>query len=165
MVLTAAEGTILPGYSVQYQVHIQDYGWAQGWKADGDIAGTSGESKRLEAIRIKIVKTATDPAADEPVVYDQADTYGPATGTETIASDVTVAADGVILQNLVIQGDLTISEAVGDGTVTLNNVTVAGDTFVRGGGQPSPINLPALPTGFTHSFLRYAGGTLTLYAY
>jgi len=50
---------------------------------------------------------------------------------------VTVAADGVTLQNLVISGNLTISEAVGDGTVTLNNVTVAGDTFVRGGGKNS----------------------------
>lgn len=34
-------------------------------------------------------------------------------------------------------GNLTISEAVGDGNVSLNNVTVAGDTFVRGGGTNS----------------------------
>lgn len=117
---------------VQYRGHIQDYGWSQGWKADGDIAGTSGESKRLEAIKIKIVKTET-----EPILYDKAGTYGSATDTQTIAGDVTVVADGVILQNLVIQGDLNISEAVGDGNVTLNNVTVAGDTFIRGGGANS----------------------------
>lgn len=137
IVLTGADGKALPGYSVQYQVHIQDYGWSQGWQADGAIAGTSGESKRLEAVQIKIVKTETDPAADESVVYDKAGTNGPATGSETIAGDVTVAADGVMLQNLVIEGNLSISEAVGDGNVTLNNVTVAGDTFVRGGGVNS----------------------------
>lgn len=82
------------------------------------------------------VSEIPDPVV-EPQHYDAAGTYGPASGSETIATDVVVGADGVILQNLLIQGDLTISEAVGDGTVTLNKVTVAGDTFVRGGGANS----------------------------
>lgn len=198
IVLTGADGKTLPGYSVEYQVHGQDYGWTQGWQADGAIAGTISQSKRLEAIQIRIVRSAagaaldaysalqktvaglqsadytaatwaalqtaiTENVADETntadqikaataaiqkavdglekkaavTVYDAAGTYGPATATQTIAGDVTVAADGVILQNQVIQGNLTISEAVGDGNVTLNNVTVAGDTFVRGGGKNS----------------------------
>ena len=38
---------------VSYQTHVQDIGW-QGWKANGQMAGTSGQSKRLEAIRIKL---------------------------------------------------------------------------------------------------------------
>jgi uncharacterized protein YjdB len=132
IVLIGADGQVLPGYSVEYLVHGQDYGWTQGWQADGAIAGTTSQSKRLEAIQIRIVKTQT-----EPTVYDKAGIYGPATGTQTIAGDVTVAADGITLQNLVIQGNLTISEAVGDGNATLNNVSVAGDTFVRGGGVNS----------------------------
>jgi len=57
IVLTDANGVKLDGYSVQYMVHGEDYGWSQGWVADGAIAGTEGQSKRLEAIRIKIVKT------------------------------------------------------------------------------------------------------------
>ena len=37
-----------------YRVHVQNIGW-QEWKTDGEIAGTSGQSLRLEAIQIKIV--------------------------------------------------------------------------------------------------------------
>lgn len=36
---------------LKYQAHIQDIGW-QSWKSNGEIAGTTGQSKRLEAIRI-----------------------------------------------------------------------------------------------------------------
>jgi surface antigen len=36
-----------------YQTHVQDYGW-QPWKSNGELSGTSGESKRLEAIEIRV---------------------------------------------------------------------------------------------------------------
>ncbi|WP_050738831.1 GBS Bsp-like repeat-containing protein [Acetobacterium bakii] len=36
-----------------YQTHIQDIGW-QGWKQAGEISGTYGLSKRLEAIEIQV---------------------------------------------------------------------------------------------------------------
>ena len=39
--------------SVTYQTHVQDYGW-QEWKNDGEMSGTSGQSKRLEGINIKL---------------------------------------------------------------------------------------------------------------
>lgn len=39
--------------AVQYSTHVQDYGW-QNFVADGCMAGTSGESKRLEGIRIQL---------------------------------------------------------------------------------------------------------------
>ena len=38
---------------VNYQTHVQTYGW-QDWKSNGDMAGTSGESKRLEGIKITL---------------------------------------------------------------------------------------------------------------
>lgn len=38
---------------INYQTHVQTYGW-QGWKANGGASGTSGEAKRLEAIRISL---------------------------------------------------------------------------------------------------------------
>ena len=41
------------GPSVSYRTHVQDYGW-QGWKHDGEMSGTSGESKRLEGIELKL---------------------------------------------------------------------------------------------------------------
>ncbi len=39
--------------SVKYQTHVQNIGW-QGWKSDGETAGTSGQSLRLEGIYIDI---------------------------------------------------------------------------------------------------------------
>lgn len=73
----------------------------------------------------------------ETVVYDQAGTYGPATGTETIKGNVTVSVRDVTLQNLVINGDLLLAEGIGDGDVTLKNVTVKGETVIKGGGANS----------------------------
>lgn len=39
--------------SVSYKTHVQTYGW-QDWKADGQMSGTQGQAKRLEAIEIKL---------------------------------------------------------------------------------------------------------------
>ena len=37
---------------IEYKSHIQDIGW-QGYVKDGETSGTTGKSKRLEAIQIK----------------------------------------------------------------------------------------------------------------
>lgn len=37
--------------STLYQAHCQSYGWLD-WVKDGEVAGTTGEAKRLEALRI-----------------------------------------------------------------------------------------------------------------
>jgi hypothetical protein len=39
--------------TVTYRTHIQKIGW-QGWKQNGKASGTSGQSKRLEAIQLKV---------------------------------------------------------------------------------------------------------------
>ena len=39
---------------VQYKVHGQDYDW-QEWKKDGEMAGTTGQNKRVEALELKLV--------------------------------------------------------------------------------------------------------------
>jgi hypothetical protein len=69
--------------------------------------------------------------------YNTAGTYGPASGTETINGNVEVTAAGVTLQNLVINGNLLLGESIGNGDATLNNVTVNGQTTVKGGGENS----------------------------
>ncbi len=71
------------------------------------------------------------------VTYDEAGTYGPEEGTETIKGNVTVSVEDVVLQNLVITGDLLLAEGIGDGDVTLINVTVKGNTIIKGGGANS----------------------------
>lgn len=40
---------ITPKASIQYKVHIQDIGWTD-WENAGELAGTEGQSKRIEAI-------------------------------------------------------------------------------------------------------------------
>ena len=40
--------------SVSYRTHVQNEGW-QDWKTDGELAGTSGKSLRLEALNIKLL--------------------------------------------------------------------------------------------------------------
>ncbi len=47
----------MPGYSVQYRVHVQNIGWTS-WGKDGSIVGTTGKGLRIEAIEIKIVAPA-----------------------------------------------------------------------------------------------------------
>ena len=38
---------------VQYSSHVQGIGWQQ-WAANGDLSGTSGQSKRIEGIKIRV---------------------------------------------------------------------------------------------------------------
>jgi uncharacterized protein YjdB len=40
---------------VRYQAHVQDVGW-QEWVSDGEIAGTVGQSRRIEALRIQLLR-------------------------------------------------------------------------------------------------------------
>ncbi|MFF2912095.1 S-layer homology domain-containing protein [Paenibacillus sp. NPDC057934] len=64
-------------------------------------------------------------------------TYGPATGTFTVAGDLTVNAPGTTLRNLVVKGNLVIGQKVGEGDVYLDHVTVLGKTSINGGGEHS----------------------------
>lgn len=56
----------LPGYTLLYNVHVQDQGWlrdendSSSWFRSGEVAGTSALSLRLEGIQIKLVKSETD---------------------------------------------------------------------------------------------------------
>lgn len=69
--------------------------------------------------------------------YDKSGTYGPTTGEKTIAGDVTISAAGVTLRNSRIEGNLLLGEGIGEGDVTLKNVTVTGNTTIKGGGSNS----------------------------
>lgn len=87
----------------------------------------------------------------EQVIYNQAGTYGPSSGQETIQGDVTVNVTGIHLQNLLIKGRLTLEESIGEGNVTLKNVTVEGATFIKGGGANSVTLDDCLLPGITVS--------------
>lgn len=62
----------VPQPSISYQTHVQDYGW-QNYVSDGTSSGTSGESKRLEGIRVSI---SNMPVAGGITYRTQVQNYG-----------------------------------------------------------------------------------------
>ncbi len=71
--------------------------------------------------------------------YDQAGIYGPETDQATISGSVIISAADVTLRNTIIEGDLLLAQSIGDGDVTLRDVTVKGKTIINGGGPNSVI--------------------------
>ena len=57
--------------------------------------------------------------------------------TEVADGNIMVNVPGVTLKNLTISGDLIVGDGVGDGELTLDNVTVKGRLLGRGGGVDS----------------------------
>ena len=121
---------------------------------EGDYSKTSWKNLQEILTKNKVTSESRQEAVDAAVasitdgikrlenltkatIYDKAGSYGPTSETETIKQDVMITSRDVTLQNLVIEGNLIIDEAVGDGNVTLNNVRVSGELRVRGGGQNS----------------------------
>lgn len=99
----------------------------------GGIAyGVMVPNKKADVADTK-TKTKTEKVVTpEYICYDTAGTYS---DKETYdAGDIT--ADGVTVENATFN-TLTITEAVGDGSVTLNNDTVKKTLVVNGGGQNS----------------------------
>ena len=71
------------------------------------------------------------------VVYGQGATYGPESGSKTIDGNVIISTAGITLQNTAINGNLLLAVGIGDGDVKLKNVSVKGNTIVKGGGSNS----------------------------
>jgi hypothetical protein len=42
---------------VRYLTHIQDIGWETDWAVNGELSGTAGQSKRLEALKVELTGT------------------------------------------------------------------------------------------------------------
>ncbi len=74
-------------------------------------------------------------------IYIESGVYGPTLDEEALAvrGNVTVSVEDVTLQNMIIYGDLYLAEGIGEGDVTLDNITVTGETIVKGGGENSII--------------------------
>lgn len=57
-------------YTLQYQAHCQSIGW-QEWKNGGEVAGTVGKRKRMEALSLKVSETKADPDDPEGKVSEE----------------------------------------------------------------------------------------------
>lgn len=58
VVSVASQGTAAIE-TISYSAHVQDIGWMP-YVKEGNIAGTTGKSKRIEAIKVKVEGTSTD---------------------------------------------------------------------------------------------------------
>lgn len=79
----------------------------------------------------------SDSSSSSVLNYGQAGTYGPPEGTQTLNRNVNISASGITLRNTIIQGNLLLAEGIGEGNLTLENVTVTGTTTINGGGPNS----------------------------
>ena len=120
----------IPVWSQKFVAAVVKAGYMNGYP-DGNFVASDLTTKAMAAIMLNQAIPA------EVTVYDQAGTFGPQTGSSTIAGNVSINVSGVILQNTIINGDLLIAKSVGDGEVTLKNVTVHGNTIINGGGPHS----------------------------
>ncbi|NOV01022.1 S-layer homology domain-containing protein [Paenibacillus planticolens] len=59
------------------------------------------------------------------------------TYTGHVSSNLVINTKDVKLKDMVIEGNLYIAQGVGDGNMSMENVTVKGQTIVRGGGEHS----------------------------
>ncbi|TYO93262.1 S-layer homology domain-containing protein [Desulfallas thermosapovorans] len=107
-----------------------------GGYTDGTFKAASPITRAEAVVTLDRAVNISIPAATT-VTYDNAGTYGPAAGTETIKSDVVIGVSDVTLQNVIITGDLLLAKGIGNGDVILKNVTVKGETTVNGGGANS----------------------------
>ncbi|OCT15828.1 hypothetical protein A8709_09370 [Paenibacillus pectinilyticus] len=102
---------------------------------DGTFAPTRTVT-RAEAV-VTLDRAANFMRQKGPIVYATAGVYGPEQGKKTVYQDVSINQKGVTLRNMTIYGDLVLGEGIGEGDVTLQNVTVQGQTTVKGGGANS----------------------------
>jgi peptidoglycan/xylan/chitin deacetylase (PgdA/CDA1 family) len=85
-----------------------------------------------DAIRAEVVYILSKAAGE---LYNTAGAFGPETGTNELAGNATINRPGISLKNMVIKGNLYLSEGIGEGSITLENVKVLGTTTICGGGE------------------------------
>lgn len=104
-------------------------------KLSSKVRGLGGKSAVPSSVIQKLVLAKEQIPAKEK--YNTAGIYGPETGSKTIDGSVIISSRDVTLQNTIITGDLLLGRSIGDGEITLKNVTVQGKTIVNGGGPNS----------------------------
>ncbi|MBU3190278.1 carboxypeptidase-like regulatory domain-containing protein [Clostridium bowmanii] len=101
--------------------------------ANSNMSLLEKQNKIKETVVIKAPITVQN----KDQVYSHAGTYGSDNSNLTINGKVTATGKNIILQNMIIKGDLILGENIGDGDLILKNVTVEGTTIVKGGGENS----------------------------
>ena len=130
------DGAEIPTWSKGHVGAVVQAGYMRGYP-DGSFKPRAPITRAEALVVLDKAMMEKHDIQDKKTIIDKAGIYGSTTGTEIIDGDVVITAEGVTLQNMIIKGDLTIDEKVGNGDVTLKNVVVKGNTFVNGGGENS----------------------------
>jgi hypothetical protein len=128
------DSAAIPDWSKGIIGAVAKAGFMKGYP-DGSFMPFNNMTRAEAVVTLNNLRVEEEPAADLTVI-DIAGVYGPEEGLRVLDYDVYIKADGVTLQNISTTGNVIIDEQVGDGTVTLNNVT-ANNLYVRGGGKDS----------------------------
>jgi hypothetical protein len=99
---------------------------------EGLVTGSGGRINPTANITRCEAVVLLDRVRTNTRIYYFTGTYGPESGTAT-ANMVVIASPGINLRNVIVNGNLEIAGAAGDGEVVLNNVIVGGDMLVYGG--------------------------------
>src|ERR1035437_1394878 len=158
----------MPGYSVEYRVHVQNIGWMN-WTKDGNITGTTGKSLRIEAIEIKVVSNiAVKSISITPAMLLMA---GGSTGIIAATIDPSsVSADSISWSSnntgvATVSKGVVTSGASGSATIT---ASVGGKsatcvvTVSAGGGYVAPVPAVAPESDFIYTV---ASGNATITGY
>ena len=134
----------LPEYSSKNAIEtFTDYGSISAWSREavnsvvaegymvGNPNGTFGPVNNIT--RAETVVTLSRATGE---IYNAAGTYNQA---GTIKGNATINTAGITLDGAVVEGNLYLTPGIGEGTVTLRNVTVKGTTVIAGGGKNSVI--------------------------
>ncbi|MNO13970.1 Extracellular endo-alpha-(1-_5)-L-arabinanase precursor [compost metagenome] len=129
--LEASDGTAgpkdaedLPAWSREAVLTLLGEGYLSGYE-DGSFKGERPVT-RAEALRM-IGRLGGDPLLQEGMY------------TQLTARNMVISRAGIELKNAAISGNLYLTEGIGDGNITLDNVKIAGKVFVSGGGENSVI--------------------------
>lgn len=106
-------------------------GFVQALSAKGLISGVGNNkfAPKANMDRASVVKILDNAIKG---FYHKAGEYA-----SDVTGNVVINSPDVSLKDMEIKGDLIIAEGVGDGDVHLDNVKIAGNTVVRGGGKNS----------------------------
>ncbi len=100
------------------------------------ISATSVTGKDIDVSYQEMGNDTISVFIEELKIFNHGGTFGHETDVQTLDKDVAITADDVTLRNFIITGNLYIESTV-EGTVTLINVEVQGETIILGGGSES----------------------------
>jgi uncharacterized protein YjdB len=152
----------LPGYAVKYQAHVQSIGWQAPVTvnngtdiSDATIAGTTGQSKRVEAIKIEIVKTDAEKQAEVAAINAVAQAQASQAQADITAATTAVQAVQDTTENAALTAQLAaITPALAVSSVSAINDKAIQIKFTQ------PVLASTVITGGTVDSSNVTTGTL-----